>query len=560
MEEIINIIKQIVTKFGRNIVVTKKFVNIFSDLYPSRHHPLANKVVREAVACGFTQKILTVDKVVIKKEIDALSKTLVTQGLQRASVENTLYAIVIGADLITVEDYRRMTANPKPEKQSKPQPHNPKPSSPKPSNPPQSSNPPSASSASDIKVWCGLLVVYVTAMLSPFIYAHVIKYVWPFWAYCGVSIINLSIWGFFGAFILSKSKRFAGGFFTGIAIFSAVLNALWPFIIMCGVVMGCSPTSLLIYYGVQINDEGDMWFTTPIFCVIWTYIIIMATSHDTYQYVSKQSKSNHHFAGGVLAAISICSLTIFGFITMPYYINLHKINEHNKNSNVLLSQRSEEIKNLSFCGLQLGSSYEKCKSLMEHNMEAADTIHFEVSGYNKYISTRNGDYTDLITRTLMAKTTWDNQDVGVVAFFNKDICIAIHVVEVGDPLPIFKKKYGQPEHFIPESICDYDNVLQSDISTYTSDTNLFSRGDYTWTYKNAIISISLSYGSQSIFYIDRRCEALMRDLQEKKREKAQKQARQKRLLQKREEERERRKMEIEQKQAEINHKRAVEEI
>lgn len=83
MEEIINTIQRIIQQYGKNVLLEKRFLNIFNDLYPIRMDREDFSLLSDIVKRGYLKQILKIKKRNLKKGIESISNSLIKEGMQK---------------------------------------------------------------------------------------------------------------------------------------------------------------------------------------------------------------------------------------------------------------------------------------------------------------------------------------------------------------------------------------------------------------------------------------------------------------------------------------------
>lgn len=245
------------------------------------------------------------------------------------------------------------------------------------------------------------------------------------------------------------------------------------------------------------------------------------------------------------AYISLMLLLITESCIFVYPKIKHKIQESNYNvickqlalqeaqNDALISSRQSEIKELSFKGIKLGTSWETALAYAQTIVELENSSHSDLNkvddGYF-YSFLRNGnEIMEMLTearssitptdnenknwftgKLLKFKTSLDNQDIDVKIFGldNEVYAIAItpfrtfpnHTFEnYIDLVELYTTKYGEPERIT--DISDHDEINYSDTVIYG------------WTFKNGVVRLSRGY----IVYVPASFFTLATDMENKKR-------------------------------------------
>lgn len=106
MRNLINNIQGLVGKFGKSIVLDKRFLNMLKDVYNFRDNPKLLIILEELYTQGCIRKIYNSSKKTIQKDI----KSIVAKERHQMSVEDdditmVLYSFAIGINIIDYNDY-----------------------------------------------------------------------------------------------------------------------------------------------------------------------------------------------------------------------------------------------------------------------------------------------------------------------------------------------------------------------------------------------------------------------------------------------------------------------
>lgn len=555
MEEVINTIQHIIQQYGKDVLLEKRFLNIFNDLYPIRMDREDFSLLSDIVKRGYLKQILKIKKRNLKKEIESISNSLIKDGHAEKNVHHFLCAIMVGAGGITERDYWETLKG-----QVCP-------------------NRPTTSIELNfhmnilniIRYVCLLLFLAVLSSI-PYLYIHSLVYLWPFWAitvivtFCGITTIV------YYEVIEKKWRSFQRGCFRGLMVCQSILLMVFP--PLANMYKECG---LFYYWDSNYNEfEMDAWFLTMMYSIVAGMFLLLSCFLSTEESLKnkKQSKKyNYKTVLGFVSAIFCYTICMYTIIAKPYYQKKSEFDSYNIRSKELKQSRQNISKSLSFCGIQLGDKYERCLSIVRTNMTAIELESGKEARHFSEISAviDTTDYSIIVDSVIKAQTSWDNQNVKVNLYFNKGINVAIKITELAqNPLPLFKSKYGRPEYFIPK--LDYDETLINKIDNnqflYKGYNNSplhydINEKDYRWTFRNAIISIKYfdddTYSSY-ILYLNRNCEKIYSEYKQHSEKLEQEKKHQEKLEEIREYQRQQRKAAIEKKRIESNHKKAFNEI
>lgn len=552
MEEVINTIQHIIQQYGKDVLLEKRFLNIFKDLYPIRMDGEVFSLLSDIVKRGYLKQILKIKKRNLKKEIDSISSSLIRDGHAEKDVRHLLCAIIVGVRITTEQDYWETLKGQ---------------TCPKQPNPSIDMNF-HMIGLNIIPYVC--LVLFLAVVVSiPYLYICSLSYLWPFWAitivisFCGIITIV------YYTLIEKKWTSFQKGCFRGLMSCLSILLIIFPMLTLALAYNECG-----LFYHWNSNYFGyqrDASSLTTIYSAFAGMLFLKSCFLSTKGSLkNKKTKKQNKTVLGFISAFfcyAICTCTI---IAMPYYQKKSEFESYNIRSKELKLNRMNISKSLSFCGIQLGDNFERSLSTVRTNM---NTIEFE-SGNEVTAVIDTTDYSLIVDSVITAKTFWDNQNVIVSLYFNKGINMAIKISGLTqNPLPLFISKYGRPEYFIPK--LDYDETLKSKVA----DNQFLYKGDYTsyryylddyicfddyrWTFKNSIISIRYldddSYSSY-ILYLNRNCEKLYSEYKQYSEKLEQEKRRQDKVKEIRKYQQQQRKAAIEKKREEKNHRKAFKEI
>ena len=553
MEEVINTIQHIIQQYGKDVLLEKRFLNIFNDLYPIRMDREVFSLLSDIVKRGYLKQILKIKKKNLKKEMDSISSSLIREGHAEKNVRHILCAIIVGVGITTEQDYWETLKG--------------------------QTCPKQPSSSIDLNFhMIGLniipyvcLFLFLTVAVSiPYLYICSLSYLWPFGAitivisFCGIATIV------YYTLIEKKWTSFQKGCFRGVMICLSILLIVFPTLTFCYKECG-----LFYYWSSNYSEyQTDAWSLTMMYSVVAGVLFLKScflSTEETLKNKKQSKKCNYKIVLGIVSAIFCYAICTYTIIAMPYYQKKSEFDSYNIKSKELKQNRQNISKSLSYCGIQLGDEFERCLSKVRANMNA---IEFESANEATAVIDTT-DYSLIVDSVITAKTFWDNQNVIVSLYFNKGINMAIKITGLTqNPLPLFISKYGRPEYFIPR--LDYDETLTSKVDNnqflykgydytsyhcYLGDYICFD--DYRWTFKNSIISIRYlgddSYSSY-ILYLNRNCEKLYSEYKQYSEKLEQEKRRQDKVKEIRKYQQQQRKAAIEKKREEKNNRKAFNEI
>lgn len=551
MEEVINTIQHIIQQYGKEVLLEKRFLNIFNDLYPIRMDREVFSLLSDIVKRGYLKQILKIKKRNLKKEIDSISSSLIRDGHAEKNVRHILCAIIVGVGITTEQDYWETLKG--------------------------QTCPKQPSSSIDLNFhmiglniipYVCLFLFLAVAVSIPYLYICSLSYLWPFWAitivisFCGiVTIVYYTL-------IEKKWTSFQKGCFRGLMICLSILLIVFPML-----TFGYKECGLFYYWSSNYSGyQTDASSLTTMYSAVAGMLFLKSCFLSTEGSLkNKKQSKKYKTVLGFISAIFCYAICTYTIIAMPYYQKKSEFDSYNIKSKELKQNRQNISKSLSFCGIQLGDEFGRCLSIVRANMNA---IEFE-SGNETTAVIDTTDYSLIVDSVITAKTFWDNQNVIVSLYFNKGINMAIKITGLTqNPLPLFISKYGRPEYFIP--MLDYDETLVSKVDNnqflykgydytsyryYLGDYICFD--DYRWTFKNSIISIRYlgddSYSSY-ILYLNRNCEKLYSEYKQYSEKLEQEKRRQDKVKEIRKYQQQQRKAAVEKKREEKNHRKAFNEI
>lgn len=551
MEEVINTIQHIIQQYGKEVLLEKRFLNIFNDLYPIRMDREVFSLLSDIVKRGYLKQILKIKKRNLKKEIDSISSSLIRDGHAEKNVRHILCAIIVGVGITTEQDYWETLKG--------------------------QTCPKQPSSSIDLNFhmiglniipYVCLFLFLAVAVSIPYLYICSLSYLWPFWAitivisFCGiVTIVYYTL-------IEKKWTSFQKGCFRGLMICLSILLIVCPML-----TFGYKECGLFYYWSSNYSGyQTDASSLTTMYSAVAGMLFLKSCFLSTEGSLkNKKQSKKYKTVLGFISAIFCYAICTYTIIAMPYYQKKSEFDSYNIKSKELKQNRQNISKSLSFCGIQLGDEFGRCLSIVRANMNA---IEFE-SGNETTAVIDTTDYSLIVDSVITAKTFWDNQNVIVSLYFNKGINMAIKITGLTqNPLPLFISKYGRPEYFIP--MLDYDETLVSKVDNnqflykgydytsyryYLGDYICFD--DYRWTFKNSIISIRYlgddSYSSY-ILYLNRNCEKLYSEYKQYSEKLEQEKRRQDKVKEIRKYQQQQRKAAVEKKREEKNHRKAFNEI
>jgi len=106
MRILINNIQGLVSKFGKSMVLDKKFLNMLKDVYDFRDNPKLLNIMEELYAKDCINKIYKSSKKKIEKDIKSiLSNANIKSSFGEEDVRMVLYSFAIGINILNYKDY-----------------------------------------------------------------------------------------------------------------------------------------------------------------------------------------------------------------------------------------------------------------------------------------------------------------------------------------------------------------------------------------------------------------------------------------------------------------------
>lgn len=496
MEAIIKTIQQITQQYGKEILLEKRFLNIFNDLYPNRMDKETHALLSCMYEKGYLKQILHTKKRNIKKEIALISNSLVKDGHAQKDVQQLLRAIIVGIGVATKQEYTDILNGGDTHKQ------------------PHSSI---GSTFSNIvkTITHYALLFLLLAMISAIPYLYILSLcILKQYLAIAINSVFCSVSTIISLMIINKSIRtwspFQKGCLYGLIFCLFVPLTLFP--LLTYIYKG---SGLFYYwcsnYAENLTDDFDFVLVMiNLTLCIWEFLMYLGLGCEIND--NEQDEAyKHKRTRGIVSAIICYAICICATIAIPYFQKKAEFEAYNIKSKELKQNRQKVNKSLSFNGIQLGDSFEKCLSVARKLMSGIEGTRLRYSDYYVGIDNTdnpliidNTDYSLIVDSVITTKTSWDNQNVNIYIYFNKGVNVAIKVTNYQDPIPLYIKRYGKPEDIIPK--LDYDETLRSKVE---NNQFLYKGNGYLsckWTFKNSIIFINKD--TQDILYFNRNCEKI----------------------------------------------------
>ena len=504
MEEVLKTIQHITQRYGKDVLLEKRFLNIFNDFYPNH----VDKEVHTLLSCmyekGYIEQILKAKKRSLKKEVALISNSLVKDGHAQKDVQQLVYALIVGAGVATKQEYSDLLNGEDAYKQ-----------------PYSSIGSIFSKIVKTITHYALLFLLLAVVSAIPYLYILslcILKLPLTITINIAFDIISAII----SIKIINKPKRtwssFQKGCMYGLVFCLFVPITLLPLLAHIYIRSGlfyywCS--NWCSNYTENLTGELDLALSDfvlfllpffPLFC-LGCYII---------ENVQNEA-CRHKITRGIISSIICYAICICATIAIPYFQKKAEFEAYNIKSKELKQNRQKVNKSLSFNGIQLGDSFERCLSVARTKMNNIKLMsekrgtelrysdyYVEIDNTDNPLVIDNTDYTLIVDSVITAQASWDNQNVNIYIYFNKGVNVAIKVTNYKDPIPIYIKRYGKPEDFIPK--LDYDETLTSKVENKQF---LYKGNEYLsckWTFKNSIIFINKD--TQDILYFNRKCEKI----------------------------------------------------
>lgn len=452
---------RIIDEFGHSILSDKRFANIYNDYYLDNDSPQKANILKTIVSLDAASNISkNVKSNKIVSIIERISNTLAKQGFDKIESEKMLYAMAKCFGLSISSDgevsiHSRTTEFIKILDRIK-------------------------------NVFFILPLIGVLCMFGIRI-GYESKAINFSLSQLYVFLIYLCTFGITGLYFDKKREdAFLGGYFSGVNIAGIILLLLSTWI--CEIA--------LRYIGVEF-DYGDEPTPFPLFIIILFVLGFICGFFISGSKTFKYGVVNQKFIKGLFCAIGLSLITGFAsyhIVPLISEIRSDIVSAH------LHNERQDEVMNLSFMDVRLGST-------VEHNLPIIKKIcpnqltEYDTKMLPWYVSNvfelDNGK--SLIDSVIYCgDKTWKSIAFCIV----NDVIMAIvcepEDYSTNDLIKLFSEKYGQPEHDRPH------------ISEHYRDNN-----PYEWNYKNCKITIRgdryswYSDNNLTVSYIDKNCIQLV---------------------------------------------------
>ena len=567
MNDLINIVNQIVSKYGNKIITEDRFVNIFNDLYPSRNNPSYANILKAIIRDGYSTSLLSCTKQNIKIKVEDYSTRLSTQyGFDKAVVSTLLYSLSIGSNVITNSDYKDIFEQRKHKAKKKPGPSNPNKPRPRPNQ-----------SLHSKTVQCLLLLLlgYIGVFVSPFI--MILYHTGQSWLFFVIVILavihSLTILPCGVGLYKFRPNSLFGGMFCGIMISVAVYLLIGPF---------GHDRELLDFWGLEYQWDSPFFLTELLLIILaFAYFACAGVGAEVagidtspfYEGLMDSLAQGTHYSGGfkwlkpifqslsnlkyVLGLIlSIMIILAGGFIIH----NIPPIYSYCNNIYIeAVYNRNNQTESLSFADFKLGDKIDTCLAFISRSKDYHLLMDDGTYDYRENMShsllVKGRDYSSFVDSVYGVKTEWDNDSIVIKLFSHDRKVFAIQLAtdnSIHNLREMYTNKYGRCEVY-----SDYRK--NPSLPYYFSFNN-----KYFWTYCNCVIQLSIGRNNRThgdnVIYIDRKYDSLIdRQIEEAEKVKEAEQLRQQELERKAEEQEKQRLIE-ENNMREQNHKKSINKI
>lgn len=203
MEEVLKTIQHITQRYGKDVLLEKRFLNIFNDLYPDR----MDKEVHALLSCmyekGYLKQILKARKRSLKKDVTLISNSLVKDGHAEKDVQQLLRAIIVGIGVATKQEYSDIlnggVANSK-----------------------------SSNVALTITRYALLVLLMAVVIAMPYLYIRSLSILWPIFPITIIIAFCFIVYIAFYRKLSDKWSAFQNGSFNGFMFCLSALLAIFP--------------------------------------------------------------------------------------------------------------------------------------------------------------------------------------------------------------------------------------------------------------------------------------------------------------------------------------------
>lgn len=495
---------KIVSKFGKGIVYEERFVNILSDLYPSRDNPAIVRVIKTITHEDQLKNVLNSDVKNIEHEIASTVSVLKKKyGYDQTLIEDILFSLAVGCDTISQDQYnvlKGLQKSPSPQKTtpaSNPQPNI------------QSNVSNQKSITDDLPLSQLVLLIWGMSglLVSPPIYAYLICELkwWPLSTSFTIATLHfftiLPVSAFLDTNSSRKAKRthkFTQGGFCALFISAIIFWVVFP------ILFGFEDVQA--YWGFSPNKEGFPWLVTimvNVFCAMILYAALKegVTNFSVKQHGGTSAKFQELYSSRIFKDGFITVTAIFLLAGLLYYsAPIIKENNHKKeiktyNEQIeVINQHSDSIRRdrcrtereLSFAQFKLGDPFSTCIS----NIKSGDKYSAHEKTDYTHIKVNDVDYKDIVNNTIHLETDWDNKRVNIDMFFSNNKLFALQfTLPTTNHYSLFESyisKYGEPECRLKKiDTSEFEKIIHnfSLIDQYLISEHFF------WTYKNSMLQI-----------------------------------------------------------------------
>lgn len=532
-DRLIKATEQIVTKFGKDVLTEDRFVNILQDLYPDRDNPAVFRIVKSMINDGFFSELMLCNKGSIhnyvSKTVSALNQKY---GYDKVFVEGIIYSIAVGCGAISQKDINSSTKTPAPSKSTKPTPAKPK----RTHNPKQPNKPTQKHSFGNEKIkGIGLLILsFLGLFLGTFLYILYLVYSWwMLFTLLFIMVVHIATI-LPGVTLYDYQNKKYSSIFSGVLVF-VCLNYLAPLLFVSDFI-----EENVTYYCGKVNLDETSGIILCIFVFCFLISIFQSLLNSNFFKITERKEFVITF---------FCLSLIYGlFLLFPELDKNHALSqvknrmaELKNDSEILQKQRSQEKRDLQFMGVNFQMSRLDVDNIIKRDTSFTiketwknnDDIEGSFTSSDLDVYYKSNNYRGAIDYVLCTKTLWDNKSVFVDLFFNNDSVVAIKVkgdeykwntIDVGSVVPIYTKKYGEPElEFNSLLSSPYHKIKPSLGHHIIKDKDFYKEfiTKYCWSYANGGIEIvNGGYRDKiSITYVSSKIFTALRSYEEKKQQK-----------------------------------------
>lgn len=564
MNKLIDEISAIVSKYGKDIVTEERFVNILKDLCPDRDNPEKFNIIKWCIDEGLTAEIVSNCNVVnIKKFVEKKSFLLGKQyRINAEDVKVILYSIAVGVNSITRDDYYSID---NPQKQNPPT----KTKNKKKFDIDKHIKIVIYVIVLVIAYICLFATPFLYLSTVQAIWPFFTVLIVAATHFTVFSLISWLMNFFYGGFSYPRERGYeiTSGAFTLVLVLQMVFVVIISFFPEPIAHFYGYDSGLYCYQFVativlsNFHVSSSPTFLTYLLCAAYCFFVIIAMSFvgesnnmSSFEFNKPKRfiKNRKDFVIGLIITAVVVLIGNIFFFTYPRYL-VHIKDKEVEQMNIKYSQKyeqalakSKELRkkhlsksvDLAFKDFALGDNLDSCLNIINNKTDyklkriAKDSYLWDANDITKeeysdedddyevkFINSEHSgpyslvidsiSYSQLIDSVIVVETTWDNRDVELLLYTNQNRIFALKMSTKGhisDILPIYKRKYGEPEESVRKKRVNYDFVTERYNGNYSEDYGILY---YQWSFKNVVIHIKDSYYFE-VFYFDRRAESLLK--------------------------------------------------